>query len=50
MPSNSAGFAKWVKSPVWIRNSGLKGRPLILSTAAFRVAVTSGFAGLLKPM
>jgi hypothetical protein len=30
--------------------SGVRGRALILSTATRSVAVTSGFAGLLKPM
>ena len=37
-------------SPVCSRNSGAAANPLILSTAAFSVPATSGFAGLLKPM
>ena len=37
-------------SPVCKRNSGCSGRALILSTAAFNVAITSGLAGLLNPM
>src|SRR6266550_6240678 len=37
-------------SPVCSMNSGARERALILSTAAFRVPATSGFAGLLKPM
>src|SRR5438105_3548183 len=37
-------------SPVCSINSGAPDRALILSTAAFRVPATSGFAGLLNPM
>src|SRR6266851_2271732 len=37
-------------SPVCSMNSGAPDRALILSTAAFRVPATSGFAGLLNPM
>ena len=37
-------------SPVCSKNSGGVGSALILSTAAFSVAATSGFAALLKPM
>src|SRR6266851_8281600 len=37
-------------SPVCSKNSGGVDNPVILSTAAFNVPATSGFAGLLKPM
>src|SRR6266436_6331775 len=36
-------------SPVCSMNSGIIGSALILSTAAFSVSITSGFAGLLNP-
>ena len=48
--SNSSGFERWLISPVCSMNSGGVGRPLILSTAAFSVPTTSGFAALLNPM
>src|SRR5438105_13190840 len=37
-------------SPVCNMNSGVADNPLTLSTAAFSVPTTSGFAGLLNPM
>ena len=37
-------------SPVCSRNSGGTFNPLILSTAAFSVPTTSGFAALLNPI
>src|SRR6202789_1235159 len=48
--SNSSGLERWLISPVCSKNSGGVESPLILSTAAFNVPVTSGLAGLLKPM
>jgi len=37
--SNSAGLAKWVKSPVWIRKSGVVGNVLISWIAACKSGV-----------
>jgi hypothetical protein len=48
--SNSPGLEIWVRSPVCMIRSGTAGSELILSMAACRVAGTSGFASLLKPM
>jgi hypothetical protein len=48
--SNSAAFAAWLMSPVWIMNVGLSGIATILSIAALRVTRASGLAGLANPM
>src|SRR5215468_7176902 len=48
--SNSSGFDRCVKSPVWTSIAGLLGIWLILSSAAFSVPLVSGLASLLKPI
>src|SRR6266545_4955891 len=47
--SNSAGFERWVMSPVWIMKAGFCGSPLILPIASSSVPMALGLAGLSKP-
>src|SRR5437870_2247082 len=48
--SNSAGFERWVTSPVWSSIAGCFGNLVMRSSAACKVAFGSGLASLLKPI